>query len=674
MVSESNQRTLKANPIIIGLYGLPGSGKSTIIKNLQNLPNLKNIIFLEGSDLLNRSVPGGLDVFHRMNGDEKVQARERAIEKAYNICAQEGKVGVVTGHYMFWDAENNGGQSVWTRGDSKTFSHILYLDVPVDEIARRQHNDTTRKRPHISTPDLLAWQQIEKTNLRSICFTNDILFSTLPFSPNMEAVVAPFLEDFGLDTEKRNLDLAIQVLDQHVSTILGPVKTVLAMDADRTLTAQDTGTLMWNSIRSQGRLPRLVPTMINQVFSSPLGYSYKAFRQAALICAEAFEEKEFDAKCKQAAMAVDLYPEFLSLIRFINHNPDVGGVIITCGQEQLWKRVLESQALTERVSVIGSGRGSGALVITPEVKAALVAHLQDSHGMDVVAFGDSPLDLPMLKEASEAIVVVGDDKTRSKSMDEALAKAIGQDGLCARQAIVSAGGTPRLDTTRLPLVDLQDDNFIQSIPIRPRLQLIHSTDTNSAKLLMTPMRDASVTGPALRAAHRSVGQRLAIEHLVDVIGLEEHSIDHVQGHETSGFQLLDEEFTVIVALMRGGEPMALGVNEVFPSAMLLHAKHPSDIQPSHINGNKTVILVDSVINSGKSVIEFLRRIHDLNRNIRTVVVAGVVNKKSIPRLEHVNSLIRRTLSVVALRLSENSFTGKGTTDTGNRLFNTTHLD
>jgi uracil phosphoribosyltransferase len=125
---------------------------------------------------------------------------------------------------------------------------------------------------------------------------------------------------------------------------------------------------------------------------------------------------------------------------------------------------------------------------------------------------------------------------------------------------------------------------------------------------MTPMRDAGVAGPALRAAHGNVGWYLASEFVTDMIGLEEYAIPHVQGHQTNGHRLHHEQQTAIVALMRGGEPMALGVSSAFPLAMLVHATKPSDIKFHHLQKWHNVLLVDSVINSGKSLVEFIQHI------------------------------------------------------------------
>jgi hypothetical protein len=148
-------------------------------------------------------------------------------------------------------------------------------------------------------------------------------------------------------------------------------------------------------------------------------------------------------------------------------------------------------------------------VITASVKASIVARFKDMYyHMYVWAFGDSVLDLPMLSKADKAIIVVGEEQTRSKTMDAALLNAVDNDSLSAQQALLPSNASPRLDTTKLALIQLTDPEFIDSI-IRRRnqhpLQVLHATDRNAAKLLMMPMRDAMVAGPALREAHHRVG-------------------------------------------------------------------------------------------------------------------------------------------------------------------------
>ena len=82
-------------------------------------------------------------------------------------------------------------------------------------------------------------------------------------------------------------------------------------------------------------------------------------------------------------------------------------------------------------------------------------------------------------------------------------------------------------------------------------------------------------------------------------------IRHVLGHQTKGYQLFHERQTTIVALMRGGEPIASGINNAFPLAMFVYARDTNDIKLYHLQGRLIVILVDSIVNISKTIIKFV---------------------------------------------------------------------
>ncbi|KAL4961371.1 uracil phosphoribosyltransferase-domain-containing protein [Aspergillus stella-maris] len=150
---------------------------------------------------------------------------------------------------------------------------------------------------------------------------------------------------------------------------------------------------------------------------------------------------------------------------------------------------------------------------------------------------------------------------------------------------------------------------------------------------------------------------------------------HSQGYDVDGYRLLNEDRTLIVGLVRGGLFLASGIHKVFHKAQLIHAIKPKHIKKQHLEGIVTVILVDDVINCGNSVVEFVRRIQDTNGAVRIIVVAGVIQDKAVGGCSPICALARSTeLTIITLRLSKNKYTGKGVTDTGNRLFNTTHWD
>ncbi|KAJ3863985.1 uracil phosphoribosyltransferase-domain-containing protein [Lentinula novae-zelandiae] len=653
---------------VVGLYGVSGCGKSFLLEELKEELGGEEFDYHEGATVISRLVPGGLSAFQKMDDREKISWRERAIDQIREDTIT-GRVALVVGHFMFWDEYNKTPQLGWTEHDQTTYSHILYL--------HRRMDDSNRIRSSISVEHIRKWQQVECDQLRLTCLEHKILFSIVPPS---RPEIAKLLRKFQRNTEEYNLSCARHRLDEVVREVAGPgkLKTMLVMDGDRTLIAEDTGALFWrlfnNTVKDAentggGKDP------LKELFSGPFGYSYAAFVQAALLYEEV-DEKQFDDFCEEVASAVTVHPEFVSLL-VQAAECNVGAVVITCGLRLIWEKILKKTGLSETVKVLGGGRVKDDLIITGEVKAALVARLRTAHGMYVCAFGDSVLDLPMLKGASQAIVVVGEERHRSHRMDDALLKAIDDEGLQACQVLLPKTASARLNVVKLPLVSITEGRFLDSLVSRLpcRLHILHATNKNSAKLLMSGMRDARVAGPALREVHRRVGWYLTTEFVSELIGLEEYPIPHVQGPQTqaNGHRLRDENRILIVALMRGGEPMALGVNEAIPLAPFLHAKCPEDIENRHVEDQKTIILVDSVVNSGKTVVEFVRHIRKLHATIRVLVVAGVIQADSLAPGGALAQIPTTEVGFISLRLSDNKFTGKGTTDTGNRLYNTTFL-
>lgn len=660
----------KSKPVVLGLYGIQGSGKTFLMHQLKQEFRHERFAFYESSELIDLIVPRGLAAFRDFDDKKKDHWRRRAIEIIGNSCAVSGQVAVVSGHLGFWSESKKTPDIVCTEGDLRTYTHFIYLDTPAELVAERRQADKTRgDRPEISIPNLKQWQQVEKTTLRDLCRKHGILLSVIIPKSTLLEKVSTLLRDFQGHHEEYNLSQAENRLDQVLVDRSSRLETILVMDADRTLTSVDTGNMFWEMMGEGSTLKDLL--------SSELKYSYTAFRQVALLYEETGNDQYFDAACEKVALAVTMYPEMVSILKRAAGQPYVGAVVVTCGLRRVWEKILEKNDLAKTVTVIGGGRIADGYVVTAAVKGALVTRLREVHNLYVWAFGDGLLDLDMFSKADRAIVVVGEEQTRSKRMDAELTKAIDKNGLKAKQALLPSTASPRLDTTKLPLVDLTDKEFVDSIfrqsVQRPGLRVLLATYKSAAKLLATAARDARVAGPALRKAHGRIGRYLAIEYLTDVIGLEEIAITHVLEKPTSGFQFHGEKQTTIVALMRGGNPMALGVGDVLPLAMYVHANNPEDIHPLHLVGQQTVVLVDSVVNVGTTVKKFVEYIHDLQANIHIVIVAGVIQADFLgDKLAEIHAM-HKNLSVVALRTSDTSFVGNGTTDTGNRLFNTTHM-
>jgi len=108
------QPTQSIKPIVIGFYGVPGSGKTFFVNSLKHDLGEDQFTFYEGSEAIGAAVPGGLDAFQELEEHEKTHWRQFAIEKIRQECVKSGRVGVVVGHFMFWNEGDETGHTIKT--------------------------------------------------------------------------------------------------------------------------------------------------------------------------------------------------------------------------------------------------------------------------------------------------------------------------------------------------------------------------------------------------------------------------------------------------------------------------------------------------------------------------------------------------------------------------------
>jgi Uracil phosphoribosyltransferase len=86
--------------------------------------------------------------------------------------------------------------------------------------------------------------------------------------------------------------------------------------------------------------------------------------------------------------------------------------------------------------------------------------------------------------------------------------------------------------------------------------------------------------------------------LYQQIGTEPVECSHVQGSTFIGCRPKHAATTLIIALMRGGEPMAFGVNDVIKEASFLHAPGKDateDLTADILRDKNVVIHVDRLV-------------------------------------------------------------------------------
>ena len=270
-------------------------------------------------------------------------------------------------------------------------------------------------------------------------------------------------------------------------------------------------------------------------------------------------------------------------------------VVLSSGIKDLWSDIANAKNL---------GTIFASPYISADVKYYVVKQLRE-HGYTIFAYGDSKIDLYMLREADKGFLYIGKRISRSLK-NESL-----------------SGLVPIYDHSLVILAD-EDEEVQADIAI---------CKSNSG-----------ISGSRLAAAHVRLGEKIG-RHIATVF---------------------PEKNTSILVLERGGRFFGDGV--YMGAGGIFYSMNPKQDDAPVINTER-VVIVDSVINTGKSIMRIIDELKNHNPGIDVIIAANVIQNEAVE--------LFKDYLVFATRLSKNSFvgvnqskqTGKTGPDTADRIFN-----
>ena len=168
----------------IGLYGVSGTGKTTILKEVSKLTS--NVIWLEGSQLVINAAGLTLEQFKNLSDPEKYFFREKAIDKAFEIQTKESKHIIIDGHLVFAKGESEF-ENVMTEKDKTFYTDYIYLNLPTETILQRQQNDSDKKRNY-SEKTISNCVAFELQELKQLCNKHNLNLHILQTADNKECI------------------------------------------------------------------------------------------------------------------------------------------------------------------------------------------------------------------------------------------------------------------------------------------------------------------------------------------------------------------------------------------------------------------------------------------------------------------------------------------------------
>ncbi|KAK8029920.1 hypothetical protein PG993_011211 [Apiospora rasikravindrae] len=538
-----------------------------------------------------------------------------AIDKIKWDSIREKDTPVIVGQSMFWSEAQQSAATIFTGSLAKMFTHILYWNVPAELILQRRNDDLRYKHSQFSIDHLRKWQSAEQDHLTKLCPIHGILFSYIK-SPEH---VPSLLREFVSHNESLNMSKAHAYLDGIIGASQN-LQTMLVIAADNMLQGPHPGTFTVQQSLTTHDLATFV-AMNNNLFDHRWPSTYLKVRQSVLMHEMAASNDDaFDAGCEYTASRTAIRPDILTMLRSISNHDHVGVMLITSGSNRIWGKVLRQHGLSDTVTVIGSGRFIDGHVITPEVLYSLMQRLGSLYGLFVCYMGSN---IAMMKKADQAVILASEHTQVLPELRTALIDAIDHQGLQANQVHYPRDKPPLLEAALAPIIQLDNDSFLGSLasqtPPETGLRLVQGASRKKNNLTMS---QRVVTQNYTQPTGDSADWHLALEHLSDLLGVEQYSIPAANPlvPRTHGLRIQGQICTTIIARAAPGDPLAQGIASFLDKAMFMHAAEPGHITAGHLSGQGTVILVYSLQDTAAVIARFVRHIRHLHARIRIVVI------------------------------------------------------
>lgn len=171
-----------------------------------------------------------------------------------------------------------------------------------------------------------------------------------------------------------------------------PLGICLVLDADRTLSLEDTGRLVGNSLG--------INDSIRQIFEQR-GYLDEAFTEVSAIWSAVCRDV-YVSELERVADGVQLRACWQVILGVIAERVPV--IVVTAGIPQIWRKVLLNAGYSHIPVIGGCHMTLDNYAISARSKGDIVFALREM-GWVVIAAGDSCVDLPMLMAADTALFV-----------------------------------------------------------------------------------------------------------------------------------------------------------------------------------------------------------------------------------------------------------------------------
>lgn len=537
----------------IALYGMPCAGKTFFMEKITNAR------VVHGSQTLEKICKG---VFSELTEEEQNNARIRYTEY---INSLEDEVIISDGHYSFME------KVVFTEADGALYDVFLYLYCRPETLKKRyQESEKNQVYAEEAVAVIEEWQQFEIHSLRKECHKRNKDFYVVSDMETGDCSFTEFLAYVknGFSAYKTAENLCRKIRKWYPA----PCRLSIA-DGDKTIIRQDSFRFCCNGE--------------TKVFDGNFYTGYQSFLFWKELQESGLDKGRFD---EEKIAAIEINEPLWTEVR--NHNY----VILSSGIESLWKK-------------IGQYKGIDYIVADPLISADTkyyIVKLLKEQGYTISAYGDSKIDLDMLREADKGMLYIGDRMSKS------------------------------LEGESLKNLHLIYHHNLYVLEDEMREEI--------ADEIAICKSDSGIHGKQLVNAHIRLGKLLGEKML----------------------RVIPERGTALLVLERGGKFFGAGLASAFGEKF--YFIDPKKDRLPDIQADR-IVIVDAVIHSGATILDMIAEIKANNPDTDIILAANVIQKDSLALFQDYQVYVVRISANFFVGKNQSKQVGKTGPDTADRLFN-----
>ncbi len=377
----------------IVLYGLPRSGKNYAISKCFKGTDIK--YYSGSSNLLSSST---LSTFRNLPNASKELKRRNFIKTFNNYRLENPSNYIVDGHFSFPKKDKL--DICMLDDDLLCYDYFLYKYTKPEIIYKNFLKDKgSIDMSNMPMSKIESWQNFEITNLKVRCASIGKELIVIDDNKNIRR-----FSKFLVSKEKSiNSNFQVDSWIEKNKDRIANHNNIIVIDGDKTISNIDKSKeLLKKLIENKGSLDKEIGRII---FKNDIYTSYQIFQYI-----DYFYSNFSSLEIKSALNSMDIKEDedgLMSILKLLSKKYLI--IVATSGLKDLWDHLTKD---IDRL-IIGSTLNAKACIISSFSKKLLVEKLLNLD-KNVIAIGDSEIDIPMLEAASKGFLIINSEKQKKR--------------------------------------------------------------------------------------------------------------------------------------------------------------------------------------------------------------------------------------------------------------------